>query len=190
MHISVGDAIKPMRSNHCGICKKCVLKMDHHCPWVNTCVGWKNQRHFILFIFYLFVGACFFLLMEGNMLLFLQNDRPGGPLGHVTDQAHSISLIMCVSASLASLLFGSWTFFLSSVNLTTIEFASQPGRVKCGLDRGPFHLGFRRNLREVFGLNATWYNWFLPSWANPPGNGMVYPQNDGSSHDLVEVIHS
>lgn len=26
--------------------------MDHHCPWMNNCIGIKNQKAFLLFNFY------------------------------------------------------------------------------------------------------------------------------------------
>ena len=55
------QARKPDRAHHCSSCRRCVLKMDHHCPWLATCVGHKNYKPFILFCTYttLFCLLCF-----------------------------------------------------------------------------------------------------------------------------------
>ncbi|KAF9404731.1 palmitoyltransferase for Vac8p [Podila epigama] len=44
--------VKPDRCHHCSECDQCVLRMDHHCPWVNGCIGYDNHKFFYLFIFY------------------------------------------------------------------------------------------------------------------------------------------
>ncbi|KAI8391478.1 DHHC palmitoyltransferase-domain-containing protein [Radiomyces spectabilis] len=42
---------KPARSKHCSMCKGCIGRLDHHCAWINRCVGHNNQRYFFLFLF-------------------------------------------------------------------------------------------------------------------------------------------
>jgi len=36
------------KSCHCMFCHKCVLHFDHHCKWLNTCVGKANYHYFLL----------------------------------------------------------------------------------------------------------------------------------------------
>ena len=44
--------VMPPRAYHCEVCKKCVLRMDHHCPWVGTCIGLLNYKFYWQFLFY------------------------------------------------------------------------------------------------------------------------------------------
>ena len=37
-------------SRHCYICNQCVERFDHHCPWVNNCIGINNHSYFYLYI--------------------------------------------------------------------------------------------------------------------------------------------
>ena len=42
-------------SKHCRACDKCVLHFDHHCKWLNNCVGAKNYHSFFVLVFAVFV---------------------------------------------------------------------------------------------------------------------------------------
>lgn len=36
---------------------RCVKKMDHHCPWINHCVGWANHAYFTYFLGFAILGS-------------------------------------------------------------------------------------------------------------------------------------
>ncbi|KAM9782448.1 palmitoyltransferase ZDHHC23-A isoform 1-T2 [Syngnathus typhle] len=46
---------RPPRAGHCRTCGVCVQRLDHHCVWLNSCVGQGNHRSFLLTL-------CVFLL--------------------------------------------------------------------------------------------------------------------------------
>jgi len=53
-------ARREMRSHHCKECGRCVQRLDHHCPWIDNCVGIGNQRSFFCFIVMLFLTILYF----------------------------------------------------------------------------------------------------------------------------------
>ncbi len=42
---------------------RCVMKMDHHCPWINNCVGHYNHAYFTYFLFFAPMGCMHALLI-------------------------------------------------------------------------------------------------------------------------------
>lgn len=50
---------KPRRSYHCDICKVCVEQYDHHCTWINNCVGKRNIGRFVTFVIFIILSLVF-----------------------------------------------------------------------------------------------------------------------------------
>lgn len=94
------NTLQPPYVFHCPVCRRCVACMDHHCPWVNNCVGYFNQKAFVLFCGYGTVTLCY-----GSVLMTkLYNAQLYG-----VDQ---LTIINQMTAAVAFTLTLSWLGFL------------------------------------------------------------------------------
>ncbi|ERF72798.1 hypothetical protein EPUS_04233 [Endocarpon pusillum Z07020] len=91
---------KPARSKHCSICRACVQKADHHCVWINNCVGRNNYLYFLV-------------LMLSLTLLLAYGAYLGYQILHVQIQLQRSSSLPSSSPSSASSLNPHWSKHLS-----------------------------------------------------------------------------
>ncbi|XP_038611047.1 palmitoyltransferase ZDHHC2 isoform X1 [Tachyglossus aculeatus] len=160
--------VKPDRCHHCSVCDKCILKMDHHCPWVNNCVGFSNYKFFLLFLAYSLLYCLFIAATDLQYFIkFWTNDLPD-----TQAKFHIMFLFFAAamfSVSLSSL-FG-YHCWLVSKNKSTLEAFRAPA-FRHGTDKNGFSLGFSKNMRQVFGDEKKY--WLLPVFSSL-GDGCSFP---------------
>ncbi|XP_003727052.2 palmitoyltransferase ZDHHC7 [Strongylocentrotus purpuratus] len=150
------EAYRPPRAHHCRICRRCVRKMDHHCPWINNCVGEFNQKYFIQFLFYVGMASLYSIIVliiawSGECPSCKDMDEKNARI------AHSIVLVVI------SLLFGLFVAAIGCDQIsaifedeTLVEQVKNRGHQRTATQRTKMDL-----LREVFGNGPMWY-WMIP----------------------------
>lgn len=167
---------KPPRAHHCRVCKRCVLRMDHHCVWINNCVGHENYKAFFLFVLYI-VLACIYalVLLLGSAIQELHDEERQS--GNIFKTSYILCGIILIPLTVALIVLLVWHMYLLSHNKTTIEYHEgvramwldeKAGRVY----RHPYDLGLFRNLVLVLGPSLA--TWICPTAIEHIGSGLRF----------------
>ncbi|XP_062513630.1 palmitoyltransferase ZDHHC2-like isoform X2 [Corticium candelabrum] len=176
--------LKPDRCKYCSVSRQCVLKMDHFCPWVNNTVGFSNYKSFLLFLFYTQIYTLFVALTVLPYFIMFWTEKEHKH----SDSDRMQTLFLFFVALLFSVgvlsLFGMHIYLVLN-NKTTLE-ASRPTMFYYGQDKNGFGLGWKENLRQVFGPSIK--KWLLP-FNNSIGNGCEFPLRrvDCESQQLLTI---
>lgn len=156
---------KPDRCHHCRVCRMCILKMDHHCPWIYNCVGFRNHKYFFLLLVYS-AAACHFITwtMVESVKVSIDSTVPFADMFAVL-----FGETLAAFLGILVTVFLCFHIWLMLRGMTTIEFCEK------GKGRSPYDRGLAGNIRTVLGDNPML--WLLPL-SLPPGRGLHYLGED------------
>ncbi|KAI5616726.1 palmitoyltransferase ZDHHC22 isoform X1, partial [Silurus asotus] len=179
------DAHYLLNGRHfCKLCKKVILKRDHHCFFTGNCIGNRNMRYFIMFSIYTSC-TCLYSLVLGVAYLTVEYAISfENPLTFLTLLPLSTGYFFLGSISGLQFFLVIMLYVWLGIGLVSAGFCCQQillvarGQTWCQLQKGQLVESrgtWRSNLSDVFG--SRWFlGFFLPvqTVETSPGNWHSY----------------
>lgn len=169
---------RPPRTSHCSICEVCILNHDHHCIYLNNCIGERNYKFFLWFLLLSSLTCVYTMIITMVHLChyrWISNSD-------IPDFAHSIvenpaSLFIFIYACLAFVYpFGLLCFhvYLTAYNITTREYLNYV--YKKNKNTNPFV--------NVFTTHSLMKNWYINWLGKSSGVALVRPREKYTPGDI------
>ncbi len=112
---------KDLRVYHCPDCGLCILRHDHHCPWLSTCIGVNNHKYFIILII---INIFFYIFNTILLIILIIPLINNGKISDLTS-VENIFLIILLIINCSLFLFHVALFITHSIYITTGQTTSE-----------------------------------------------------------------
>ena len=194
---------KPPRAHFDSGVQRNVIKMDHHCPWVNNTVGLGNHKFFMLFCLYVSLASWYAIILMVTMFITTScasnRNREYIP-PHCANSRHPENIIFIILLCIESLLFGLFTMCMLCdqvhsvvTNQTYIDRLKDRNSNSKRRRRGDgWCKRFFTHMREVVGDRPTILDWCLPTTPKWKDMELLYgfcmPGSDRSRHVSFRLL--
>ncbi|ORZ16093.1 DHHC palmitoyltransferase-domain-containing protein [Lobosporangium transversale] len=178
---------KPERTHHCSVCKRCVLKYDHHCPWIHNCVGHFNHRFFLMFLTYLSIACIYYVIMGAGPFMLAADMDSNNTWPYWLDRSIvAFGEVLAVAIGFAVGGMACWHWYLALTAQTTLEQYNNSYMKKICKKRGEsfsnmYDFGIVGNFQDLFNIGPRghypWYTALLPLPIPPIGNGKRFERS-------------
>lgn len=131
-HCQICDSHVLVGSKHCGQCNRCTSGFDHHCRYLNNCIGEQNYDYFFKLIIWVFWMCLMHNITNGFVIYHLYKENQSYISNHIQYYKRELTfefqiclIVMCVLNLLALMFLANLITFhieLKYKGLTTYEF--------------------------------------------------------------------